>query len=35
VRLDLAAREVARQLLDLLLLGRELEVHAQDYSQGW
>ena len=33
VRIDLLARELPRKRMDLPLLGRELEVHAQDYMQ--
>ena len=35
VRLDLRAREVAGERLHLFLLRRRLEVHAQDYIEGW
>ena len=34
VRLDLLAREVAGERLDLFLLRGELKVHFQDYIQG-
>jgi len=32
--LDLLPREVAGKRLHLVLLGRRLEVHVQDYIQG-
>jgi len=34
VRLDLAPREIACERLDLFLLDRGLEVHAEHYIQG-